>query len=134
VRLQETDAWMNEALQRPATQAELISVLSDLDQLIIRVDGGSTGTLVGLDSVLMAPPMQTPQDNWLLHIQHAGPGYVELRWPILAIGCQLEASDSLITPNWQPVGTAPVVRDEFNVVEVAIKPTPTFYRLHRIEP
>ena len=132
VRLQENAGWLNQALQRPATQAEIISVLGDLTQLVIHVNFGSASTLVGLDSVIMAPPMTTPDASWLLQIQRSQPGHIQLRWPVLATGCQLEESQSLTTPNWKPVETAPVAQDGFNVVEVATLPTPKFYRLHRI--
>ena len=57
---------------------------------------------------------------------------VAVKWPAAASGWVLETTDSLTTPNWQPVPTTGVVVDQgVATVERPVAGPKQFYRLRR---
>ncbi|MCI0748127.1 MAG: hypothetical protein L0Y58_22200 [Verrucomicrobia subdivision 3 bacterium] len=133
VSLNEIAGWYNYDEQRPATQAEIVQVLSALENLIIKVDyQGGTGS-VALDNVVLLPPRTQPS-NWLLEMTRAGNGNLRLRWPALATGYILEASPSLTIPNWTVVSMTPLQADGLKYIDLTPTMPIRFFRLRLVEP
>jgi hypothetical protein len=129
VRLHESAGWRNAAANRPATQAELIMVLSSLTNLLLSVDVAPDGTAGGLDNVALITPVTAPNSGWILEVQRRGSG-IQIRWPSLANGHQLEQADSAFSKTWTPVSVTPSVVTGLNQVDL----TPVgakFFRLRK---
>jgi hypothetical protein len=67
----------------------------------------------------------------LLAISCTTNGMVQIRWPGLCRGYQLETSETLGSTGWAPVPVTPVIRDGCHVVEVTPSQPPRFYRLRK---
>lgn len=92
------------------------------------VTGGDQGTLLGWSlEITTGQVVVTPAT---LSIQLTN-GSVVISWPTSASGYTLETKATLSTPDWSPVGNAPVVVDDrYNVTLPATNPT-AFFRLRR---
>lgn len=67
----------------------------------------------------------------LLAIQPAASPNVNINWPSVAGGYQLESTLALPLDTWNPVTNEPiVVNSRFNVTNSAVSPANRFYRLH----
>ena len=130
VWLNEQAGWWNTAAGRPATQGEIITVLSTLTNLLIRGDYTLANGAGALDSVGLAMP-STSTGSWILEIQKTTAGGATLRWPALATGFQLEQSETIVSPNWSLVPLAPIVKDGMYYVDVPTTIPVKFFRLHK---
>ena len=67
-----------------------------------------------------------------LNIAPAGSAQVDVNWPTVAGGYQLEATPSLPTSAWTAVTNEPIaISNLFNVTNSSASPTNRFYRLHK---
>jgi autotransporter-associated beta strand protein len=67
-----------------------------------------------------------------LNISPAGSAQVDVNWPTVAGGYQLEATPSLPTSAWTLVTNEPIaIGNLFNVTNSSASPTNRFYRLHK---
>ena len=67
-----------------------------------------------------------------LNIAPAGSALVDVNWPTVAGGYQLEATPSLPASSWTAVTNEPVAFGNlFNVTNSSANPTDRFYRLHK---
>ena len=69
-----------------------------------------------------------------LNLANASPGQaptLRLGWPVAAAGFVLQATTSLIQPQWQVVTNAPVIEANTNVVNLPAEAATTFYRLYQ---
>jgi autotransporter-associated beta strand protein len=69
----------------------------------------------------------------LLNLQPIGGSNLDLNWPTLAGGYQLESSTRLATPTvWDPVTNVPIATaDRFHLTNSTASPSSRFYRLHQ---
>ena len=68
----------------------------------------------------------------ILAVEPVPMNQVNVSWPALAGGYDLEATPSLTATNWTSVSNQPVASDgRFNVTNSATLPVNRFYRLHR---
>jgi len=68
----------------------------------------------------------------VLNIAPAGSAKVDVNWPTVAGGYQLEATPSLSPPAWTGVTNQPIaISNLFNVTNSSVSPTNRFYRLHK---
>ena len=59
-------------------------------------------------------------------------GSVTICWPLISAGYVLEQSDSLVNPDWTPIGSQPAQTDAVTqCITLPTGPTPKFYRLSR---
>ncbi len=130
VSLNEQAGWWNTTDGRPATQAEIITVLATLTNLQIRGDYTLANGAGALDSVGLVMP-STSAGRWILEIHKPIAGGVSLRWPALATGFQLEQSDRIVSPNWSLVPGAPIVKDGMYYLSVPPSVPVRFFRLHK---
>ena len=67
-----------------------------------------------------------------LNIAPAGSAQVDLNWPTVAGGYNLEATPSLSVTNWTGVTNEQIaISNRFNVTNSSVSPTNRFYRLHK---
>jgi hypothetical protein len=67
-----------------------------------------------------------------LNIAPAGSAQVDVNWPTVAGGYQLEATPSLSASSWTGVTNEPIaISNLFNVTNSSVSPTNRFYRLHK---
>jgi hypothetical protein len=130
VWLNEQTGWWNTTADRPATQAEIITVLATLTNLLIRGDYTLANGSGALDSVGLVLP-STTSERWALEIHKTIAGGLMLRWPALATGFQLEQSDTIVAPNWTLVPGAPIEQNGLYHVYVAPTIPVRFFRLHK---
>jgi len=130
VSLNEQAGWWNTTADRPATQAELITVLSSLTNLLIRGDYTLARSSGALDSVGLVMP-STNSGPWILEINRPSLGVVNLRWPALATGFQLEQSDSIVAPHWTLAPGTPIVKNGMYYLNVPTSIPVRFFRLHK---
>jgi autotransporter-associated beta strand protein len=68
----------------------------------------------------------------ILNIVPASSSKVDLNWPTVAGGYNLEATPSLSVTNWTGVTNEPMaISNRFNVTNSSVSPTNRFYRLHK---
>jgi hypothetical protein len=67
-----------------------------------------------------------------LKLQWVNPGTLMLSWS--ATGCQVESSDSLISPNWAAMTVTPLTINGQNTIQFSPVNTRKFYRLRKIGP
>jgi len=130
VSLNEQAGWWNTTDGRPATQAEIITVLATLTNLQIRGDYTLANGSGALDSVGLVMP-STSSGRWILEIEKSVAGGVRLRWPALAAGFQLEQSDTIVSPNWTLVPTTPTEKNGMYYIYVPTTIPVKFFRLHK---
>ena len=104
-------------------------VLSSLTNLLLSVEVAPDGTAGGIDNVALITPVTAPNSGWILEVQRRGSG-IQIRWPSLANGHQLEQADSLFSKTWTLVSATPSVVTGLNQVDL----TPVgakFFRLRK---
>jgi len=131
VVLTESAGWINGYTGQPATQEEVIRVLSNLEYLLIQLDLGDPNATGGLDNVAMVPAADLGALNWILVGENVGNGVIRLTWPAIDTSLRVEESDSLTAPNWRVIEATPAEINAYFRFEYRPDSTPKFFRLHR---
>jgi len=98
----------------------------DVTRTWLAIDAcGNTNTCQQTIEVTCASPP-------ILKLKWVNPATLMLSWT--ATGCQVEASDSLTSPNWAAMAVTPLVINGQNTTQFAPANTRKFYRLRKIGP